>query len=400
MRNLLWVEWRPGPLALGVELQDSRGYLDDRGSPLSTSLINAADLVQAHLRVDFGGAQSSTATDQLTIDRQTLGIGSRRQVERVEFANMIFSYTGAYWQLSASERSQWHAFAVVPVDRRPADLDALIANRRESDQESWRRRFWAVHWIGKDAIGDGVQAEAYVYGLHEDDTRKIPTPNRDYLTPGMRLLRAPAAGVLDFELEAAWRRGTRRAGSAATDTRDLAVRAWTVHAHVGWTFAHPWKPRIALDYDYASGDRDPVDDRFDHYERLFGSRRTVLGHTGIFGPLTPANIDAPGARIEFHPSSRSDARIALKYARLASARDAWVVAGVRDRSGAAGRTIGSSLDARMRYWLVADRLRLEIGAAILRQGRFAREAPNAARQGDPRYAYAQLTLNYSDAACG
>ncbi len=394
LRNLLWVEWRPGPLALGFELQDSRGYLDDRGSPLTTSLINAADVLQAYARREFGGDREGAATHRWIVGRQTLDIGSRRQVERVEFANVIFNYTGAYWRRLAGNGSEWHAFAVVPVDRRPGDLDALIANRRASDQEAWQRRYWAVHWIGKDAFVHGMQVEAYVYGLREDDTRNVPTPNRDYLTPGLRLFRSPSVGVLDFDLESAWRHGSRRAGSAATDLRDLDVRARTVHAHLGWTFAHPWRPRIALDYDYASGDRDPNDNRFDQYERLFGSRRTDLGHTGIFGPLTPANLDAPGARIEFQPGSRSDARIAWKHARLASTRDAWVIAGVRDRSGAAGRTIGNTFDARMRHWLVADRLRLEIGAAYLRLGRFARDAPNASGQGNPRYGYMQLTLNY------
>jgi hypothetical protein len=31
---------------------------------------------------------------------------------------------------------------------------------------------------------------------------------------------------------------------------------------------------------------------------------------------------------------------------------------------------------------------------MLRRGRFAREAPNATDEGDPKYAYAQLTFSF------
>lgn len=392
LRTLLRVECDLGPAAVTAELQDSRGYFADAGSPLTSSQINPADLLQLNLRMPWSRAGRRHV---LTVGRQTLSIGSRRQVERVEYANVIFSYTGAHLEVTSEQGAQWHVFAVVPLDRRPADRASLVDNRAVADREAWRRRFWALHHIRPDVLPgvlQGLQLEAYIYGLHEDDTRAVPTPNRDYLTPGLRVYRAPARERFDFELEAAWRHGSRRATSAPSDLRNLDVRARTVHFHLGWTFADAWRTRVSIDYDYASGDDTPGDERFDQYERLFGARRTDLGNTGIHGPLTPANLDAPGARIEIQPTERSDARLAFKRARLASARDAWVVARVTDPSGESGRSIGHTFDARWRWWIAPDRARLEVGASVLHRGRFAREAPNATREGDPTYAYAQVTV--------
>ncbi len=379
----------------GVEIQDSRGYFDDDGSRLTTSNINAADILQfyAQRRLEF--ADDAKAT--LTLGRQTLDIGSQRQLERVEFANVIFNYTGAYLHVDQASGYQWHALYVVPVGRLPVDPAGLRDNRVVADREQSQRRLWGLHAVRRDAwpgAVPGLLAEAFVYGLRERDTERFPTPNRDYLTVGLRLFRAPAAGEWDFEFEPAWRSGSRRLSAAAGDLRDLDVDAWTVHAHIGYTFDVPWRIRLALDHDQATGDRDPRDDRYDQYERLFGSRRTDLGNTGIYGPLTPANIRATGARIEGAPNARTDFRIAWKYAQLDSATDVWDIASVRDASGRAGRTIGNAYDARLRWWLVTGTWRAEIGFSYLNRGRFARQAPNASREGDPHYYYAQLTWSF------
>jgi hypothetical protein len=383
-------------VTFGLELQDSRTFLDDAGTPLTTSIVNPLDILQAYARVEIpAGPWFEDAT--LTLGRQTLDIGSRRVIERVEFANVIFSYTGAYWRSVTPRGDELHVVLAVPTERYPRGRSDLGDNVMSGDEEAWNRRLWGVHWRRPNALGDavpGVWAEAFVYGLQETDADALQTPNRDYVQPGFRLFRAPRAGQWDLDVEASWRFGSRRLMAAASDTRDLDVNANTVHAHVAYTFDHPWRMRLAIDYDFASGDANPSDGRFDQYERLFGSRRTDLGNTGVFGPLTPANLSAPGARVEIAPSPRWDARVAYKAAFLASSTDAWVVAGVRDPTGRSGRFIGHVIDARTRVWLVPERLRMEVGGSYLDQGRFARRALNAAGQGDTGFAYAQVVWSF------
>lgn len=395
-RTLALVEADSGPVSFGLELQDSRVYLDDAGTPLSTSIVNPLDVLQAYAQIDtdnvLGFEESS-----LKIGRQTLDIGSRRVLERVDMANVIFSYTGVYWRGVLEDGSELHLVAFAPTGRMPGDRASLGENAVSSDEEQWGRRAWGVHYRAADVFGagfPGLWAEAYVYGLHERDADGVATPNRDYLQPGIRLFRGPRAGRIDLDIEASLRAGTRRASSAATDQDDLDVAASLLVAAVGYTFDAPWTPRVAIDYYYASGDRDPADGRYEQFERLFGSRRTDLGNTGIHGPLTSANISAPGARIELRPNARSDLRLTYKAASLAEPRDAWVVAGLRDPSGASGRFIGHSWDFRGRTQLAPGSLLLEVGASALIQGRFAREAPGAPRQGDTLFGYVSLTQSF------
>lgn len=395
-RTLLLAEVDRGPIAAGVEFQDSRSYLDDAGTPISTSIVNPLDVLQAYVRLDLDGAWDQDKAS-LKLGRQTLDIGSRRVIERVDMANVIFAYTGAYWRSTNARGDELHLLYVSPVGRLPNDRTSLGENRMSGDEEEWGRRFWGIHYRRADALGaavPGLWAEGFLYGLDERDETDVPTPNRHYLQPGVRLFRAPAAGRLDGDLEVAHRFGTRRQTALATDTRDLDVSASMVHAHLGYTFDRPWRPRLSLDYDYAGGDRNPTDGEYGQFERLFGSRRTDLGNTGVFGPLTPANLSAPGARIEAAPSRRLDVRLAYKAAFLAQARDAWVVARVQDSTGQSGRFIGHTLDSRVRYWLSPDTLRLEIGASALIPGDFAKQAANASGQGTTLFGYAQVVRTF------
>lgn len=379
LRTLVKLEYEGDRFAAGVELQDSRGYLDDLGTPISTSLVNPLDILQANVRVDLA-APAGFDESTLILGRQTISIGSRRVIERVDFANVIFSYTGAYWRADTPRGDELHVLAVVPVGRQPSGQDDLRDNALSGDEESWGRRFWGVHYRHADALGERLPdtwAEVFLYGLNERDTSKVQTPNRQYIQPGFRLYRAPALGQVDFDIEGALRRGDRRASSLATDRNDLDVKASTLHVAVGYSPDNPWGLRVSLDYDYASGDRDPSDGTYEQYERLFGARRTDLGNTSLFGPWTPANLRAPGGRIEVAPHPRWDARIAYKAGFLAEPKDVWTVARLRDPSGASGRFIGHTLDARARYRFNDPDLSAEVGGSVFVPGDFAKTAPNS-----------------------
>jgi hypothetical protein len=382
-------------VTFGLELQDSRMELDDAGTPLSTSNVNAFDILQAYIRFELDGQIGQDAS--LTLGRQTLDIGSRRVLERVEMANVIFSYTGAYWRSVSNRGDEWHLVYVSPVGRLPTTFSELSDNEIVADTEQWGRVFWGAHYRRPRAMEQLISdmwIEGFVYRLKERDTTEFSTPNRDYIQPGFRVFRAPKEGRSDFEIEASWRTGSRRASNASRDVRDLDVNAWTLHAHWAWTFKSDWNWRASLDFDFASGDKSPTDARFDRFERLFGGRRTDLGNTGIHGPLTPANINAPGARFEFAPSPKLDFRLSYKAAHLASATDIWTDAQLQDPTGQSGRFIGHTWDSRMRYWLVPSTVRGEIGASALFPGRFAKAAPNSPKPANTLYGYAAVVVTF------
>ncbi len=396
LRTLVAIEADAGPVTFGGELQDSRAYLDDAGSPISNSFVNALGVLQAYLRAPTANLLDAPDAATLTLGRQTIEIGSSRQIERVNYANVIKSFTGLRYQARSASGESLNLFAVVPIARRPSDRHGVADNMIEADEEQWGRLIWGAHLIGDDVAPQwmtGLSAEAFAYGLHERDTDAYPTPNRDYVTPGFRLRRTAQTGRADFEIEAAVRVGERRATSAPADTEDLDVFAGMVFAALGFTFDAPWRPRLALEYYLASGDEDPNDDRFDQYERLFGSRRGDLNNTSLHGPLTPANLSAPGLRLQIRPSETIDARLKYGAAYLASATDAWVVAGLRDKRGASGDFLGHALDGRVR-WRALPGVTLEAGGSLFEYGEFAERVSGGPTADRAALGYVQITRDF------
>ena len=397
-RTLLLAEADTGPVSFGIELQDSRTYLGDGGTPLSSSITNPLDAIQLYARFDkLPGLPGMKSDSHLTLGRQTVSISSSRQISRVGFANVIKSYTGAHFISKADRGDELHAIYLVPTARFPNTRPEIDDNRLSGDEEQWGRRIWGVHYRRADILPDtfpGLWGEVFVYGLEEEDTEDFQTPDRSYIAPGFRLYRKPKVGQWDIDLEAALRTGTRYASSSPSDTQSLEVDASMTIAALGYTFDAPWQPRFSLEYYYASGDEDPNDLAFDQHERLFGGRRTDLNNTSIHGPLTPANLSAPGFRVQVTPNDRWDGWFQYHAASLASETDSWVIARLRDPTGQSGDFIGHTLDARARYWVVPDSLRLELGASGLIYGEFPKNVPGGPGGDGTLFGYVQLTFTF------
>lgn len=390
LRTLLAAEADAGPVTFGLELQDSRNYLADTGTPLSVAFTNPFDILQAYIQVDAPKLPAARLSE-VTVGRFILNYGSRRIVERTEYANVQGGFTGAYWRTLWPAGHELHLHYSSPVVRFPSDRPSIEDNRLSGDQSEYAKRFWGVHYRRAGAVAGGW-AEVFVYGQHEDDAPGEPSFNRDLVWPGFRLFRDGAPGRLEWDLEVTHRTGTRRATLSDADRTDLDVRATAVHASIGYMLQGPSRLRLKAEIDYASGDDDPFDGVSEQYERPFGNRRTDLGVTGIFGPFFPANILAPGARIEGAAGPRWDYRVIYKAAFLADERDVWLAARLRDPTGRSGDFVGHQLEVRARYWVAPRRLRLEPGLAMLAKGRFARTAPGAPATGDALYGWLALTL--------
>ncbi|WP_202900520.1 alginate export family protein [Parvularcula oceani] len=389
-RALLLAELRRSGWAAGVELQDSEAFLDDAGTPLSSSYVNPIDVLQAYVR--WQGATGNWTTSA-TFGRQTVSIGSKRQIERVSYANVVKNYSGVHVVAESPRGDLVHVVGLVPVGRFPSNRQEIGDNVPSADEEQWQRRIGGVHYRRANALpvlADDVWLEGFVYALHEDDAADVQTPNRRYVQPGGRLYRAPAAGRWDADVEGAARFGSRRTSSDAENTRDLDVFATMLFAAVGYSWDVLWQPRLAAEWYWASGDDDPADDEFGQYERLFGGRRTDLGNTSLHGPLTPANLNAPGARLEVKPTTATDARIAYSAAFLASETDEWVIADLRDPAGRSGSFIGHALDGRAR-WRPHEGVEIEMGASALFFGEFADRVPGAPEGQRTLFGYAQVS---------
>ncbi|MEO1042303.1 MAG: alginate export family protein [Pseudomonadota bacterium] len=396
-RGLFKVEADKGPVALGFEIQDSRAFFDDEATPLSGSFVNASDLLQAYVRLDTRGLLGSGSRGGTVIGRQTVSISSKRQVERVSYANVIRAFTGVHHTSTNDRGDMLHIFGVVPVNREPRDREGAARNEFDGDDEQWKRYLGGIHYRRKDAIPHLISdlwVEGFTYALYEDDGDEFETPNREILYPGLRLYRPKAPGRWDLDLEPSIRFGTRHATSERNDDEDLDVWAERVIAILGYTWDVPWTPRLAAEWYYASGDDDPNDDKFGTYERLFGSRRTDLNNTSLHGPLTYSNMNAPGARIEVTPGKRFDARLAYSAAFLASSTDQFQIARLRDPTGQSGTFMGHTLDSRVRYLPQNKPVVFEIGGSAFLFGEFTKTVPDGPDGNRTLFGYVQATYSF------
>jgi len=148
-----------------------------------------------------------------------------------------------------------------------------------------------------------------------------------------------------------------------------------------------------LEYDYASGDKDPKDGKDQRFDTLYGARRFDFGPTGIYGAFVRSNINTPGYRIGINPRSDVQAFLSHRFFWLAEEKDSWTSANLRDTTGNTGNFIGQQLELSTR-WDVNSSLNLETGWTHLFKGDFAKNAPKAPDSQDVDYFYVQSQFRF------
>lgn len=387
--NVRAIVSKPG-VEFGFEISDARAQLVDNEGELNAALVNSLEPLQFYGKFNFSDVLSDGDKLNLQLGRFTLRFGAGRVIGRFGFRNSISSHQGIKLDWVSSTGNEVTLLAIMPGRIDPRTPDAIAGNDTALDDFSLDRTFYGVHATNRSWV-PGTRFEGYALQLDEKDKPgRFETADRHLLTIGGRAFRAPAVGVLDFDIEGALQTGRRRATSLPTDSRYLDVSAGFIHAEAGYRFAGDWQPRLAFLYDFASGDKDPNDDRDQRYDSLFGPLRGDFGPTTLNLVLSRNNISALGVRAQLNPASNWNLMAHWKANWLATARDQFARTGVQDMSGASDRFAGHFIEVRSQTWLKQNKLRLELGAAKFFNGAFFDTAPNATGQGNPTYGYVQV----------
>jgi hypothetical protein len=386
LRTTLLASYTANPVTLVAELFDARVYGQDPTTPIGTGEVNALEPLQAYVGLDLGSIIGSGFGGDLKAGRLTMDIGSSRLIGRSGDSNFPTAYTGTMVDLTAPGENRFQIFWTMPNVRLPKDNASLQDNEVEFDRSTGDVQFYGAHY--SRPLLAGVEGEVFAYQLEEKDAPGYATNDRNLFTYGARVSRAPSVGAVDFDVEYAHQQGEVRASSAATDTTDLEVDAYMLHAEIGRKLVGDWSPRVSAHFDVASGDGSDAD--YGRFDPLFGIRRGEFGPTSIYGPVKRSNVVSGGVQLEAKPSERFKFSAMYRALWLEDAADSFAATGVRDPLGASGKWAGNQLELRLRYWLIPGQVELEGGAAYLDKGRFLREAPNAPSTGDTRYAYLSL----------
>lgn len=390
LRTNVLAQYRKVDFEAAVEIYDSRVWGDRTGTPVSTNEVNALEPVQAYVAGTFHDPLGAGSKLTLTAGRMMLNLGSRRLVAADDYRNTTNGYTGLRADVVA--KGGWKATLIytLPQTRLPDDPADVRRAKVKLDKESFNLVLWGGQIGRAKALGVALIELTYFH-LGERDAPGRPTRDRSLDTFGGRIIADPWPGRFDFELEGFYQKGSVSTSTAPTAAHQR-VEASFIHADVGYSFSGPWKPRLSLEYDRASGDKRG--DRFGRFDTLFGMRRADLAPAGLYNALARANIETAGVRLEATPSKRIDWFAAYRPMWLAARGDSFSSTGVRDATGRSGRFAGHQFEARIRYWLIPSRLRFEFDGLVLAKGRFLKSAPNATPGSTTRYGSFNLMASF------
>ena len=144
----------------------------------------------------------------------------------------------------------------------------------------------------------------------------------------------------------------------------------------------PMRPRLGVEWSYASGDDDPNDERIGTFDTLFPAPHRIYGEQDIVGLR---NLRALKAGVEVHPGRAWQVNVDYLDFRLASRHDGlyrinFLAQAHAPPDGASSAHIGSELDCVIRY-APMPKVDLSFGVSRFMAGKFVlRNVPGGGSQ--------------------
>lgn len=382
------------PFRFAVEVQNSERY-NSRFAPDNRD-VNEFEFITAYGELFFKDALGQDDLGQnrplsIKAGRFNFEFLDRRLIGSNEWRNTTNTFQGFQVALG-QDRNDWSVdgLALQPLERLKYNTDKPI-------EQQW---FYGAigHWR---KWSKWVTLEPYYLGLRKEDTGIAgEKDNRDIIAPALRAYGFIPGTGFNWDMDAMYQFGRsndRRTGQ----TLQQDALAFTFEA--GYTFDVPWKPRISAFYGYASGDKNPNDNKNNRFERFFGFARPWSADDY----LVFENVSAPKIRLEFKPHKKVTVDTGFGLYWLASDKDRFnnlfSVSDPndfnRDRTGNSGDYLGNSFDIRVRYQPIAH-VSTNIGYSHFTTGDFVRNRMEASNGGipgafadDTDFFYLELTLN-------
>ncbi|MCA9399999.1 MAG: alginate export family protein [Candidatus Omnitrophica bacterium] len=203
----------------------------------------------------------------------------------------------------------------------------------------------------------------------------------DDYTLGIRLKGQVPGTAFDYEFEAARQWG---------DSGVLDVNAQMAVVILGYTFDHPWKPRVAFEFDYASGDNNSTDGKRETFDNLYPTNHLYYGYMD-FASLQ--NLNNYHFQIKAYPTSQLTLQGDLHFIYLDQPEDNFYSAGrgiQRAGANSASSHAGNELDLLAEYKL-NDYVSFLAGYSHFFAGDFLKDTGPS---DDADFVYAQTVLEF------
>jgi Alginate export len=211
------------------------------------------------------------------VGRQELIYGDQRLIGTADWLNYGHTFDAA--KLRFENPQFWvDAFISQPV----------IPDKHEFDESDNKDLFSGVYGSTRTLLP--FQETQLYFLAHNVDERSTTEQNdklyplaspRDIYTVGVRLKSLPGAlGHWDYEAEGDYQFGRYKASNTAAS---LDQEAFAAHVAGGYTWANALaSPRLGLEYNFASGDSNPNDNKHGTFDNLFPSNHGLYGIMDFF----------------------------------------------------------------------------------------------------------------------
>lgn len=374
-RLRLGVDWKPARwLHFYVEGQDTREFFSERPNVLGqfgAEGDDSFDLRQAY--AEIGDVKHGLSAK---IGRQTMIYGDKRLISSSDWGNASRTFDAGRFHYA---REKWwlDAFTSSVVRFRQGEFN-LSSWFDDSDghEDFFDAKFFSGLYFSTTAL-DFQVTDLYALELHEEDKG-----GSDFVTLGTRAKADPQklAGW-DYEAEMAVQLGERFG-------KDLS--AFAGHWGLGYNWLHaPWKPRVGVEYSYASGDGNADDGRVGTFQNLFPTNHLYYGYTDVFAWQ---NLHNPAVKFSVDPTDKLRVMLDYHLFWLDDTADGWYRANqtsiVRPITPSAGGYAGSELDFTI-IWKALKQLDVQAGYSHFFAGRYL---DDTGASDDADFAYLMVTL--------
>jgi hypothetical protein len=204
------------------------------------------------------------------------------------------------------------------------------------------------------------------------------------MTLGTRMKADPKKlGGWDYDTEMAVQFG---------EVRDKDLAAFAGHWGLGYNWlSHPWKPRLGIEYNFATGDSNAADGDVDTFQNLFPTNHKFYGYMDVFAWQ---NIHNPAVSFSVQPTAKLKAQIDYHLFWLVDTGDAWYrangVTAVRPITPGADSFAGSELDVTLSY-KVSKNLSLQAGYSHFFAGDYLKAT---GAHGNAQFGYVQVQIDF------
>ncbi len=335
----------------------------------------------------------------LTVGRQAISYGDSRLVADSKWGN--FGRTFDAIRLRFEEPHYWiEGFAMRPVQIERHEFDASDA------EDNFFGGYFSTDFVPKQTT------DFYVFYRHKNDnqpdldpTNKIDPagtwngPAARFATIGARIKSKPdSLRGWDYAGELVYEVGDVYATDLSSVRSDLSALAF--HGSGGYTAKSlSWKPRFGLEYDFASGDKNPNDKNSESFQNLFPSNHDKYGFMDEFGWR---NIHDLRVQVNAKPVRKLDLEFDFHAFWLADTHDFWYrsngLSALRTKTpdGRDVRTIGASSFAGEEVDLTATyelnkHVKLQAGYSHFFAGDYLADTGASS---DADFGYIMTTINY------